>query len=795
MARRVHVLVWLVAALLAPPAAACGEGARPVEIEVLLFAGGEGMDFFLQCARQYEKIHPEVRVNLSGDPRMPDKVKIRILEGTFPEVTNIPDGSASWTLIREGYILPMDEYLDKPSWEGDATWRASFLPGSLDKFTYRGKVYGVPLTYWVFAMWYNKAMFEQHGWKPPRTWDELFALCEKVKAAGEAAGKAAGKDAEFAPIAFQGAYPSYANSLVQAGYYHLAGPERFTAMLNLEKGSFDNPEFRQAAALTQRLAKDYFQPGAMGMSHTEAQLQFFLGKTAMIDCGSWLKSEMLGKIPDGFRLGTFNLPVVEGGKGDPTAIQSFNGHYWVMKHSRHPREGADFLRFMTSRKMAGKFCRQCDQPSAVRGASEGNLSADLQDLVGMLNQAKSAYGTVSGEGFPEMDQHWVDMITDLVVTGKATPDQAALMMERAAESVRNRAADPDRVTVRHIWKPVALLGAIGGGAVYIVAAAMLAFRKGRRAGKKDPTAGRMSLRWPSVVLFVGPALLLYTAFVMVPSVQSLGWSTQRWDGLTKMVSVGLLHFRRLLFESDGFWEALKNNLFIMLVIPVFILPLSLFLAACISRAVRGSAFFRVVFFFPNLLGGVAAALLWMHLYNPKGGPINAFLAWAGQAAASCGLTGLGEGLKAFTNFEWLSVDHLYWALVPMSVWGACGFYMVLFLAAMQGIPRELYEAAEIDGASALRQFRDITLPLLQEVIAIATVFLVIGGMKAFEVIWLLTNQRPTTATHVIGTKMVYAMFNEFNVGEASAIAVLLFLMVFFGSAVTLRLMRRERVEF
>ncbi|MCY2927191.1 MAG: sugar ABC transporter permease, partial [Planctomycetota bacterium] len=311
----------------------------------------------------------------------------------------------------------------------------------------------------------------------------------------------------------------------------------------------------------------------------------------------------------------------------------------------------------------------------------------------IINQAKSAYGSVSGEGFPEMDQHWTDMISKLV-TGKSTPDEAAVMMERAAQSVRGHADNANRVTVRHVWKPVALLTAIGGGAIYIVVAGVMAFRKSRRPGRKDPAAGRMSLRWPSVVLFVGPAIVLYTAFVIAPSAQSFGWSTQRWDGLTKMIPVGLVHFQRLLFESDGFWDALKNNLFIMLVIPVFILPLSLFLAACISRAVWGSGFFRVVFFFPNLLGAVAAALLWMHLYNPQGGPINEILEpFCPAINFVCGnlwaLFGRPWAPMTFKGFAWLSGDHLYWALVPMSVWGACGFYMVLFLAAMQGIPREL----------------------------------------------------------------------------------------------------------
>jgi raffinose/stachyose/melibiose transport system permease protein len=107
----------------------------------------------------------------------------------------------------------------------------------------------------------------------------------------------------------------------------------------------------------------------------------------------------------------------------------------------------------------------------------------------------------------------------------------------------------------------------------------------------------------------------------------------------------------------------------------------------------------------------------------------------------------------------------------------------------------VYEAADIDGASPWLQFWTITLPLIWEVLSISIVFMIIGGMKAFEVIWLLTNQRPVTENHVIGTRMVQAMFKEFHVGEATAIAVILFLIVFFGTTVTLRLMRRETVEF
>src|SRR5262249_49237233 len=163
-------------------------------------------------------------------------------------------------------------------------------------------------------------------------------------------------------------------------------------------------------------------------------------------------------------------------------------------------------------------------------------------------------------------------------------------------------------------------------------------------------------------------------------------------GLTnmdRMPFVGLTNFKRLLLESDDFWKALKNNLWLMFVVPLFVVPLALFLAASISRGIWGGTLFRIVFFFPNLLGGLPAALLWLHLYNPQGGLVNTAL--------------VGIGLKSFTAFTWLEPKHLYWALIPISIWGTVGFNMVLYLAAMESVDETYYEAATIDGASAFRQ--------------------------------------------------------------------------------------------
>ena len=210
-------------------------------IEVPIFEGGCGLTFFFEAARGYEEARPDVLVDLYGDPRIADKIRVRVLEGTYPEVTNA--GLNYWALIRNGQVQPLDEYLDGPNWEGDKTWRQSFLPGSLDRFQYQGKTYGIPFLYVVFAVWYNKNMFAEHGWEPARTWDEFFALCEQIKAAG------------IPPLAFQGRYPGYAGAVIDNSYYHLAGRERYYQQKDLIPGSFANPEFEQSLSFIQRTAQ------------------------------------------------------------------------------------------------------------------------------------------------------------------------------------------------------------------------------------------------------------------------------------------------------------------------------------------------------------------------------------------------------------------------------------------------------------------------------------------------------------------------------------------------------------
>jgi raffinose/stachyose/melibiose transport system permease protein len=377
-----------------------------------------------------------------------------------------------------------------------------------------------------------------------------------------------------------------------------------------------------------------------------------------------------------------------------------------------------------------------------------------------------------------------------LMDGRISPRQFAERIEAAALQDRARVANPDQIDYRHGLAGMALLILVGGTAVWLIAARRRPAGVSRKYltrsyGRPDSAFARLR---PSVGLgFVGPALLFYGGFVLLPGLAAFSWAFLRWDGIGARSWAGWFNFKSLLFESDVFWQALRNNLFLMLVPAALVVPLALLFAVLIHRGVWGAGMFRVVFLFPNMLGGIAATLLWLNAYEPHGGLVNASLVALGRTFD------IGW-LRSFDGFPWLAQNHLYPALIPIYLWMACGFNLVLYLAAMEGIDPQLYEAAEIDGAPVWRQFFAITLPMIWEVVIISAVFLVISGLNAFQMIWLLTSQDPASASQTLGTLMITSMFKEFQIGRAAAIAVIMFLLVLTASAGIIRGLKREDPE-
>jgi ABC-type sugar transport system permease subunit len=284
-----------------------------------------------------------------------------------------------------------------------------------------------------------------------------------------------------------------------------------------------------------------------------------------------------------------------------------------------------------------------------------------------------------------------------------------------------------------------------------------------------------------VFSFLAPPLALYALFVLLPTFNAFRYSLTRWDGLSDPVYVGLRNFKSFLAPGSDFVPAIQHNLFLMLVPGIFILSLALMFANMIHQRIKGARLFRIAFFFPNIISSVAVALLWMLIYSPtKVGLINHFAAiWFHRSQP----------------VPYTESSRLLWSLVPMIVWSATGFYMVLFLAAMENIPETYYEAARLDGATPAVLFFRITLPMMWEVFTTGVIFLVIGGLKYFDAIWVLENGRPKTVSHTMSTLMYSRVFEQYNIGYGTAIAVLLFLLVLIATLISRRLLQREALEY
>ncbi len=746
------------------------------ELEIPVFAGGYGIAFYEETARQFEKQRPDVRIRVYGDPRIADQLRIRLIDGSPPDAASVPD--ILWPqLIRAGRLLNLAPYLaqDK-NWEGDAPWGEAFLPGALDAWRQRDGTFGVPFSYSCWTVFYDKKFFREHHLKEAATWDEFFALCERIRRLGRA------------PLAVPGVYLRYTDAFLRSAWCSLAGAEAWPAYRNSAPGVYQDERFLRAVGTWQQLAA-HFSPGWQGLTHTAAQRELLEGRAAMNLSGSWMVSEMKGKFPEGFELGAMRLPVYADGKGDPKLLQVGSDYFFVFATGDRVRERAtvDFLRYLTSRARAEAWVRTVDSPVAVRGVPREAFSEKMRDTAALIEASHSAINVAADLAQPPAIRQALTDSRQRLMNGEITPREFGARMEAAAEGERQRAERPGWVDYKHPAAGAALLLALVALAVWL-GRGWWRGRRQRHADAPPPDAAAFGPLRAGVALgFVGPAFFLYAALVLTPGVAAVAWAFTRWDGLNPRSWAGLYNFKWLLFESDVFWSALANNAFLMMVPALVVVPLALLFAALIHRGVRGAAFFRAVFLFPNLLGGVAATLLWLGAYEPHGGLINATLVALGHGLDN-------DWLLGFDGYPWLAQAHLYRALIPIYLWMACGFNLILYLAAMEGIDAQLYEAAELDGASRVRQFFMITLPMIWEIIVVSAVFLVIAGLNAFEMIWLLTSQEPSTTSHTLGTLLVATMFKEFAIGRATAIAVVLFLLVLATSAAVMRALKREVVE-
>ena len=277
-------------------------------------------------------------------------------------------------------------------------------------------------------------------------------------------------------------------------------------------------------------------------------------------------------------------------------------------------------------------------------------------------------------------------------------------------------------------------------------------------------------------LFISPWILGMVLFALGPILASFGLAFTRWNLFTEPEYVGWANFQKLAHDPL-FYKSVFNTIYYTIFAVPLGLVLALGLAMLVNHRLRGVNFFRTAFFLPNVVAGIAMLLLWKWLFDPNFGLINLFLDWTGLMAA----------------LEWIGIGRPQWissragampGLVFMSIWGLGGS-MMIFLAGLQNIPRELIEAAELDGAGPWKRFRYVTVPLLTPTIFFLTMVGVIASLQVFNQAYVMTQGGPAHATLFYVLYLFQTAFERFQMGYACAMALVLFIITLIVSLIQL----------
>jgi raffinose/stachyose/melibiose transport system permease protein len=297
---------------------------------------------------------------------------------------------------------------------------------------------------------------------------------------------------------------------------------------------------------------------------------------------------------------------------------------------------------------------------------------------------------------------------------------------------------------------------VGERALEVAAGPTERVERGR--GRRTWGGGGREVSW----LFLLPALAIYGLVVLYPSIAGSYYAFTDWNGLDRTHSfVGLENFRRLIHDDQAL-AALKNTLLLAVAVTFIQNGIGLLIALGVSANIKSRHLLRTLFFAPAVLTPIVVAYLWKYIFSPRGA-LNALLDLVG-------LDGLTRG--------WLGDSSLaLWAVAAVVIWQYAGFSMVIFLAGLEGVPQELYEAAEIDGAGAFWKFWHVTFPLIAPATTVNLVLSTIGGLKLFDHVFALTEGGPGHASETLST-MIYDQAFVFGFfGYSTAVALVLTLIV------------------
>lgn len=280
----------------------------------------------------------------------------------------------------------------------------------------------------------------------------------------------------------------------------------------------------------------------------------------------------------------------------------------------------------------------------------------------------------------------------------------------------------------------------------------------------------------AIMIGLLPALAVYIIFSIIPIIQAFYYSVMEWDGLTDMNFVGLDNFIKIL-KDPIFWNSFKNNIYVVLASVIGQISIALFLAILLNRKLKGAKFFRTIGFMPVVLSTVVIALTWNLIYDSESGLLNGIL-------KAVGLENLAQ--------NWLGNPKLAMiSICIVIIWQFVGQYLIIFMAALQNVPKGVLESAQIDGATEWKTTWKVTIPMIWETIVVAVILCISGSLRTFDLIFVMTHGGPSHSTDVMALYMYDYTFQNIQYGYGSAVSVIIFVFSLGFIFIITRLMGRK----
>jgi multiple sugar transport system permease protein len=756
--------------------------ARPVELTVMHWGGPAEDKIVRDLVERFMAEHPKVRVtriNTGDAGQLRTKLKTMMSAGQPPDLFYLPPDLLP-ELAQMGLLKDVSEKFGR---EPEA-WRGDFYPILLDAFRYdrptgttgRGALYALPKDFTTAVFYINVDLFEKAGvdWRDIQkngwSWDRFEAEMKKIRALNGTPGY---EGREIFGTLLQ-IWPDTLRHVLwtfDADFFPLAE----NGLPDFTRSALDSPGAQRGLDLIARLRlRDRTAFNASGIAKDGGQ-EFLIGN---IGCtgpiGRW-------QVPTYKSIESFRWDVVPSPHGTSKASQIFYTGWTMAAKSAEPDAAWDLMKFLCGREGQVQQARaglaipslqsvaQSDDflrpPAPSDGAEKPIPPHNAQAFLDAIPAARLQQLPREQEWGRILEEH----VNRAIVTGQQSPADAAANLQKAWSTELNSPLRKQQWQPMP-WTPIVLV-TLGIMATLVA----LLWWKSRREklGPLDRATERTGF------LFIAPWLIGFACLTLGPMVLSLLLSFTRWTGLNTLGGaeyVGAANYTQLVTaDHEIFVQSLKvTAYFVILGVPLSQLA-ALGIALLMNSNVRGIAIFRTIYFVPSVVSGVVLGVLWLQLFNNEYGIINKLLAPIFNLWGSMPPNWFGVNTKVSPPVN----DAAVWAIpgfVIMGLWGVGGG-MIIYLAGLKGIPASLYEAARIDGAGPARRFWNITLPMLSPLLFYNLVMGIIGSFQVFTQAYTMTGAGPDNATLFYVLQLYRQAFEFHNMGYASAMAWVLFVIV------------------